>query len=56
MRIKTVCAPLCMAFRFDEEVNELLAEGWDLRNVHTETGESSKIFLIAHLERWDAND
>lgn len=56
MRIKTVCAPLRIAYIFDDEVNALLVDGWDLKNVHTASGEDGEVFLIAHLERWDGND
>lgn len=59
-QIKTVLRPYELLYRFDEEVNELLADGWELtkREIQKVSGEISESFntpfvyvLYAELER-----
>ena len=59
-QIKTVLRPYEQLYKFDEEVNELLSDGWELRKRETQrvAGEISESFnvpwvyiLYAELER-----
>lgn len=59
-QIRTVIQPLCSATRFDNIINRLLSEGWELKNrkIVDVPGELSESFnsltvnvLYAELER-----